>query len=59
MATNNEFIVISTFMQRAYDQVIDVCAGITRDFLLGQAGFAGADGPTTEHTMCTCVAFQT
>lgn len=40
--------VYSTFMQRAYDQVIhDVCIqNLPVIFCLDRAGFAGADGPT-------------
>lgn len=40
--------VYSTFMQRAYDQVIhDVCIqDLPVNFCLDRAGFAGADGPT-------------
>jgi 1-deoxy-D-xylulose-5-phosphate synthase len=40
--------IYSTFMQRAYDQVIhDVCIqGLPVIFCLDRAGFAGADGPT-------------
>lgn len=40
--------VYSTFMQRAYDQVIhDVCIqNLPVNFCLDRAGFAGADGPT-------------
>ena len=40
--------IYSTFMQRAYDQVIhDVCTqGLPVIFCLDRAGFAGADGPT-------------
>ncbi|UBM57460.1 1-deoxy-D-xylulose-5-phosphate synthase [Marinilongibacter aquaticus] len=40
--------IYSTFMQRAYDQVIhDVCLqGLPVVFCLDRAGFAGADGPT-------------
>lgn len=40
--------IYSTFMQRAYDQVIhDVCIQDLRvNFCLDRAGFAGADGPT-------------
>ena len=40
--------IYSTFMQRAYDQVIhDVCLQNLRVvFCLDRAGFAGADGPT-------------
>ncbi len=40
--------VYSTFMQRAYDQVIhDVCIqNLPVTFCLDRAGFAGADGPT-------------
>ncbi|MGB3464736.1 MAG: 1-deoxy-D-xylulose-5-phosphate synthase [Cyclobacteriaceae bacterium] len=40
--------IYSTFMQRAYDQVIhDVCIQNLRVvFCLDRAGFAGADGPT-------------
>jgi 1-deoxy-D-xylulose-5-phosphate synthase len=40
--------IYSTFMQRAYDQVIhDVCIqNLAVNFCLDRAGFAGADGPT-------------
>ncbi|SDK78975.1 1-deoxy-D-xylulose-5-phosphate synthase [Catalinimonas alkaloidigena] len=40
--------IYSTFMQRAYDQVIhDVCIqNLPVNFFLDRAGFAGADGPT-------------
>ena len=40
--------IYSTFMQRAYDQVIhDVCVqNLHVVFCLDRAGFAGADGPT-------------
>ena len=40
--------IYSTFMQRAYDQVIhDVCIqNLAVIFCLDRAGFAGADGPT-------------
>ncbi|MCO6359755.1 1-deoxy-D-xylulose-5-phosphate synthase [Roseivirga pacifica] len=40
--------IYSTFMQRAYDQVIhDVCIqDLAVNFCLDRAGFAGADGPT-------------
>jgi 1-deoxy-D-xylulose-5-phosphate synthase len=40
--------IYSTFMQRAYDQVIhDVCIqDLPINFCLDRAGFAGADGPT-------------
>lgn len=40
--------IYSTFMQRAYDQVIhDVCIqDLPVNFFLDRAGFAGADGPT-------------
>jgi 1-deoxy-D-xylulose-5-phosphate synthase len=40
--------IYSTFMQRAYDQVIhDVCIqNLPVTFCLDRAGFAGADGPT-------------
>ena len=40
--------IYSTFMQRAYDQVVhDVCIqGLPVIFCLDRAGFAGADGPT-------------
>ena len=40
--------IYSTFMQRAYDQVIhDVCIqNLPINFCLDRAGFAGADGPT-------------
>lgn len=40
--------IYSTFMQRAYDQIIhDVCIqDLPVNFCLDRAGFAGADGPT-------------
>ncbi len=40
--------IYSTFMQRAYDQVIhDVCIqNLPVNFCLDRAGFAGSDGPT-------------
>ena len=40
--------IYSTFMQRAYDQVIhDVCIqNLPVNFCLDRAGYAGADGPT-------------
>ena len=40
--------IYSTFMQRAYDQVIhDVCIqSLPVNFCLDRAGFAGSDGPT-------------
>lgn len=40
--------IYSTFMQRAFDQVIhDVCVqNLPVNFCLDRAGFAGADGPT-------------
>ena len=40
--------IYSTFMQRAYDQVVhDVCIqDLPVNFFLDRAGFAGADGPT-------------
>jgi 1-deoxy-D-xylulose-5-phosphate synthase len=40
--------IYSTFMQRAYDQVVhDVCIqDLPVNFCLDRAGFAGADGPT-------------
>jgi 1-deoxy-D-xylulose-5-phosphate synthase len=40
--------IYSSFMQRAYDQVIhDVCIqNLAVNFCLDRAGFAGADGPT-------------
>lgn len=40
--------IYSTFMQRAYDQVVhDVCIqNLPVNFCLDRAGFAGADGPT-------------
>ena len=40
--------IYSTFMQRAYDQVIhDVCVqNLPVNFFLDRAGFAGSDGPT-------------
>ena len=51
MATQGEVVfcnIYSTFMQRAYDQVIhDVCIQeLPVIFCLDRAGFAGADGPT-------------
>ncbi len=51
MATRGEVVfcnIYSTFMQRAYDQVIhDVCIQeIPVIFCLDRAGIAGADGPT-------------
>jgi 1-deoxy-D-xylulose-5-phosphate synthase len=51
MATRGEVVfcnIYSTFMQRAYDQVIhDVCMQeLPVIFCLDRAGFAGADGPT-------------
>lgn len=51
MATQGEVAfcnIYSTFMQRAYDQVIhDVCIQeLPVIFCLDRAGFAGADGPT-------------
>lgn len=51
MATRGEIVfcnIYSTFMQRAYDQVIhDVCIQeLPVIFCLDRAGFAGADGPT-------------
>ncbi|CAH0996653.1 1-deoxy-D-xylulose-5-phosphate synthase [Emticicia aquatica] len=51
MATQNLVVycnIYSTFMQRAYDQVIhDVCLQqLPVIFCLDRAGFAGADGPT-------------
>ena len=51
MATQGEVVfcnIYSTFMQRAYDQVIhDVCIQeFPVIFCLDRAGFAGADGPT-------------
>jgi 1-deoxy-D-xylulose-5-phosphate synthase len=51
MATQGEIVfcnIYSTFMQRAYDQVIhDVCIQeLPVIFCLDRAGFAGADGPT-------------
>ncbi|OIN60034.1 1-deoxy-D-xylulose-5-phosphate synthase [Arsenicibacter rosenii] len=51
MATRGEVVfcnIYSTFMQRAYDQVIhDVCIQeLPVVFCLDRAGFAGADGPT-------------
>ncbi|MBN8825041.1 MULTISPECIES: 1-deoxy-D-xylulose-5-phosphate synthase [unclassified Spirosoma] len=51
MATQGEVVfcnIYSTFMQRAYDQVIhDVCIQeLPVVFCLDRAGFAGADGPT-------------
>src|SRR5260221_14162596 len=40
--------IYSSFMQRAYDQVIhDVCIqNLPVNFCLDRAGFAGSDGPT-------------
>jgi len=40
--------IYSSFMQRAYDQVVhDVCIqNLSVNFCLDRAGFAGADGPT-------------
>ncbi|GAB3765643.1 1-deoxy-D-xylulose-5-phosphate synthase [Spirosoma pomorum] len=51
MATQGEVVfcnIYSTFMQRAYDQVVhDVCIQeLPVVFCLDRAGFAGADGPT-------------
>ena len=51
MATQGQVVfcnIYSTFMQRAYDQVIhDVCIQeLPVIFCLDRAGFAGADGPT-------------
>ena len=51
LATQGEVVfcnIYSTFMQRAYDQVIhDVCIQeLPVIFCLDRAGFAGADGPT-------------
>lgn len=51
MATQGEVVfcnIYSSFMQRAYDQVIhDVCIQeLPVVFCLDRAGFAGADGPT-------------
>ncbi|WP_266369217.1 1-deoxy-D-xylulose-5-phosphate synthase [Tellurirhabdus rosea] len=51
MATQKQVVfcnIYSTFMQRAYDQVIhDVCIQeLPVVFCLDRAGFAGADGPT-------------
>jgi 1-deoxy-D-xylulose-5-phosphate synthase len=51
LATRNKVVfcnIYSTFMQRAYDQVIhDVCLqNLPVVFCLDRAGFAGADGPT-------------
>ena len=51
MATRGKVVfcnIYSTFMQRAYDQVIhDVCMqDLPVIFCLDRAGFAGADGPT-------------
>ena len=44
--------IYSTFMQRAYDQVVhDVCIqDLPVNFFLDRAGFAGADGPTHHGT---------
>ncbi len=51
MATRGSIVycnIYSTFMQRAYDQVVhDVCIqGLPVIFCLDRAGIAGADGPT-------------
>jgi 1-deoxy-D-xylulose-5-phosphate synthase len=51
LATQGKMVfcnIYSTFMQRAYDQVIhDVCLqNLPVVFCLDRAGFAGADGPT-------------
>ncbi len=51
MATQGSVVycnIYSTFMQRAYDQVVhDVCIQkLPVIFCLDRAGFAGADGPT-------------
>ena len=50
--------IYSTFMQRAYDQVIhDVCIqNLHVVFCLDRAGFAGADGPT--HHGCYDLAYM-
>jgi 1-deoxy-D-xylulose-5-phosphate synthase len=50
--------IYSTFMQRAYDQVIhDVCIqNLPVIFCLDRAGFAGADGPT--HHGCYDIAYM-
>jgi len=50
--------IYSTFMQRAYDQVVhDVCIqNLPVNFCLDRAGFAGADGPT--HHGCYDVAYM-
>ncbi len=50
--------IYSTFMQRAYDQVIhDVCIqNLPVVFCLDRAGFAGADGPT--HHGCYDIAYM-
>jgi 1-deoxy-D-xylulose-5-phosphate synthase len=50
--------IYSTFMQRAYDQVIhDVCIQeLPVVFCLDRAGFAGADGPT--HHGCYDIAYM-
>ena len=50
--------IYSTFMQRAYDQVIhDVCIqNLPVNFCLDRAGFAGADGPT--HHGCYDISFM-
>ncbi|MEQ9424119.1 MAG: 1-deoxy-D-xylulose-5-phosphate synthase [Cyclobacteriaceae bacterium] len=50
--------IYSTFMQRAYDQVIhDVCIqNLHVVFCLDRAGFAGADGPT--HHGCFDLAYM-
>jgi 1-deoxy-D-xylulose-5-phosphate synthase len=50
--------IYSTFMQRAYDQVIhDVCIqNLPVIFCLDRAGFVGADGPT--HHGCYDIAYM-
>ncbi|QMU30166.1 1-deoxy-D-xylulose-5-phosphate synthase [Adhaeribacter radiodurans] len=50
--------IYSTFMQRAYDQVIHDVAlqNLNVVFCLDRAGFAGADGPT--HHGCYDIAFM-
>jgi 1-deoxy-D-xylulose-5-phosphate synthase len=61
MATQGQTVfcnIYSTFMQRAYDQVIhDVCMQeLPVIFCLDRAGFAGADGPT--HHGCYDIAYM-
>lgn len=50
--------IYSTFMQRAYDQVIhDVCVqNLPVNFCLDRAGFAGSDGPT--HHGCFDISYM-